>query len=101
MAPLLDEALLNDPDYIAGRDSCGTLVALATAGAQEGVGAVGAGQRVVKIGHDVLVNVLGGETVELVARGKPGVIFLVGLQGAGKTTTAAKLANHIRSKYSK
>jgi len=34
MAPMLDEALLDDPDYIAGRDSRGTLMALATAGAQ-------------------------------------------------------------------
>jgi len=34
MAPMLEEALLNDPDYIAEHDSCGTLMALATAGAQ-------------------------------------------------------------------
>ncbi len=59
------------------------------------------GQQFVKIVHDELVNVLGGQTEELIVRGKPGVIFLVGLQGAGKTTTAAKLALHIRVKYSK
>jgi glucose/mannose-6-phosphate isomerase len=34
MAPMLDEAFLNDPDYIAEHDSRGTLMALATAGAQ-------------------------------------------------------------------
>jgi signal recognition particle subunit SRP54 len=62
---------------------------------------VTAGQQFVKIVHDELVNVLGGETEELIVRGKPGVIFLVGLQGSGKTTTAAKLAKHIRAKYAK
>jgi len=59
------------------------------------------GQQFVKIVHDELVYVLGGKTEELIVRGKPGVIFLVGLQGAGKTTTAGKLALHIRAKYSK
>lgn len=59
------------------------------------------GQQFVKIVHDELVHVLGDSTEELIVRGKPGVIFLVGLQGAGKTTTAAKLAKHIQAKYSK
>ena len=62
---------------------------------------VSPGQQFVKIVHDELVNVLGGETPALVVSGKPGVIFLVGLQGAGKTTTAAKLAKFIRAKYEK
>lgn len=68
---------------------------------QEVLGSVSPGQQFVKVVHDELVNVLGGETEELVVRGKPGVIFLVGLQGAGKTTTAGKLAKHIRAKYAK
>jgi signal recognition particle subunit SRP54 len=69
---------------------------------QEVMGAgISAGQQFVKVVHDELVNVLGGETEELIVRGKPGVIFLVGLQGSGKTTTAAKLAKHIRAKYAK
>ena len=62
---------------------------------------INAGQQLVKIVHDELVQVLGGDTEELVVRGNPGVIFLVGLQGTGKTTTAAKLAFHIRKKYKK
>lgn len=62
---------------------------------------VAPGQQFVKVVHDELVNTLGGEAVELNVTGKPAVIFLVGLQGAGKTTTAAKLARHIRSKYGK
>ena len=58
------------------------------------------GQTVVKIVHDNLVEILGGDTVEL-QRGDtpPSVIMLVGLQGAGKTTAAAKLALHIRREW--
>lgn len=67
----------------------------------EVLSSVSPGQQFVKIVHDELVHVLGDETQELIVRGSPGVIFLVGLQGAGKTTTAAKLAKHIRTKYSK
>ena len=68
---------------------------------QEVLDSLTAGQQFVKIVHDELVQVLGGEAVELLVRGKPGVIFLVGLQGAGKTTTAAKLARYVRAKYGK
>lgn len=68
---------------------------------QEVLTSVSPGQQFVKIVHDELVHVLGDQTEELIVRGSPGVIFLVGLQGTGKTTTAGKLARHIRSKYSK
>jgi len=53
------------------------------------------GQTFVKIVHDELVFVLGSDAVEISRRGNPTVIMLVGLQGAGKTTTAAKLARHL------
>src|SRR5216117_3471254 len=54
-------------------------------------------QQVVKIVHDALVEMLGGEAVPLVrAERPPTVILLVGLQGSGKTTSAAKLANTLR-----
>jgi signal recognition particle subunit SRP54 len=54
-------------------------------------------QQVVKIVHDALVEMLGG-AAEPIARAPqpPTVILLVGLQGSGKTTTAAKLANALR-----
>ena len=54
-------------------------------------------QQVVKIVHDALVEMLGGEAVPLArAERPPTVLLLVGLQGSGKTTTAAKLANILR-----
>jgi signal recognition particle subunit SRP54 len=48
-------------------------------------------QQVVKIVHDQLQEMLGGESVGLVTASTPSVIMLVGLQGSGKTTTSAKL----------
>lgn len=68
---------------------------------QDVLNGVNPGQQFVKIVNDELIHVLGDKTEELVTRGSPGVIFLVGLQGAGKTTTAGKLAKHIKAKYSK
>ncbi|MCL2804167.1 MAG: signal recognition particle protein [Micrococcales bacterium] len=54
-------------------------------------------QQVVKIVHDELVAVLGGETVELtLAKRPPTVIILAGLQGSGKTTLAGKLGLHLK-----
>jgi signal recognition particle subunit SRP54 len=53
------------------------------------------GQVFVKIVHDELVAVLGGDKASLVPRGRPSTLLLAGLQGAGKTTTAGKLAAHL------
>ena len=50
------------------------------------------GQQVVKIVHEELVKTLGTETADLEMASPPATILLVGLQGSGKTTTAAKLA---------
>jgi signal recognition particle subunit SRP54 len=56
-------------------------------------------QQVVKIVHQELINLLGNENAPLQeARPGPTVIMLVGLQGTGKTTLAAKLALHLRKK---
>jgi signal recognition particle subunit SRP54 len=60
------------------------------------------GQALVKIIHAELVTVLGRDTVPLDLRAQPPVvIFLAGLQGAGKTTTAAKLARRLIEKDKK
>jgi signal recognition particle subunit SRP54 len=54
-----------------------------------------AGQQIVKIVHDELVELLSAGDRTFRLHGNPAVIALVGLQGSGKTTTAAKLAKHI------
>lgn len=60
------------------------------------------GQALVKIIHAELVGLLGAETVELDLKAQPPVvIMLAGLQGAGKTTTAAKLARRLIEQQSK
>ena len=53
------------------------------------------GQAFVKIVNDELVAVLGGAAAPLSPHGRPAVLMLVGLQGAGKTTTAGKLARYL------
>ncbi|MFA7068237.1 MAG: signal recognition particle receptor subunit alpha, partial [Acidaminococcaceae bacterium] len=56
-----------------------------------------AGQQIVKVVHEELIELLGGTQSKLtVAPKAPTIIMLVGLQGAGKTTTAGKLAGHLR-----
>jgi signal recognition particle subunit SRP54 len=59
------------------------------------LGSLTAGQQVVKIVHDELVALLGVGDRAFRLQGNPAVIALVGLQGSGKTTTAAKLARYI------
>ncbi len=57
------------------------------------------GQQVIKIVHEELVVTLGDAAAPLVRPAAPPlVILMVGLQGSGKTTTAAKLAQHLKSK---
>lgn len=57
------------------------------------------GQQIVQIVHDELVALMGASDVEIpYARTGPTVILMAGLQGAGKTTTAAKLARLLQSK---
>ncbi len=68
---------------------------------QEVLGNVNPGQQFVKIVHDELVNVLGTSAVDINVRENPSVIFMVGLQGAGKTTTSAKLSLYVRQKLGK
>jgi signal recognition particle subunit SRP54 len=57
------------------------------------------GQQIVKIVHDELVKVMGGSNAPLaVSKTPPTTIMMVGLQGQGKTTTAGKLAVHLKKK---
>lgn len=57
------------------------------------------GHQVVKIVHEQLINLMGNENFEVKLHdNRLNTIMLVGLQGSGKTTTCAKLANHFRKK---
>ena len=66
---------------------------------QDVLGSLQPGQHVVKIVHEEIVALLGGQTAELNLTGAyPAVVLLAGLQGSGKTTFAAKLARHLLRK---
>jgi len=67
----------------------------------EVVKGVNPAQQLVKIVYDELVEALGGEGAKLELKSKPAVILLIGLQGSGKTTTAAKLANYLKNRGKK
>ena len=58
--------------------------------------AVKPGQLMVKIVHDELATLMGGESVGLNLTGKPSIILMSGLQGSGKTTFSGKLANRLK-----
>jgi signal recognition particle subunit SRP54 len=68
------------------------------AGGQDVTKSLTPGQQIIKIVHEELITTLGGETSELARPSTPPlVILMVGLQGSGKTTSAAKLAAHLKS----
>jgi signal recognition particle subunit SRP54 len=60
------------------------------------------GQQVIKVVKDELTELMGGEQSKIATASKPPtVVMMVGLQGAGKTTTTGKLANLLRKKYNR
>jgi signal recognition particle subunit SRP54 len=63
--------------------------------------AVSPGQMMTKIVQDELAALMGGQAAELNVKATPSIILMSGLQGSGKTTHAAKLALHLKSKKSK
>ena len=62
---------------------------------------VSPGQLMIKIVHDELAGLMGGEKAELNDTGKPAIVLIAGLQGSGKTTFSAKLANYLKTKRNK
>lgn len=56
------------------------------------------GDMMVKIVHDELARLMGGEMEDINLKGSPAVILIAGLQGSGKTTFSGKLANHLKNK---
>ena len=59
------------------------------------------GQLMVKVVHDELATLMGGQAVDIDIKGHPAVILMAGLQGSGKTTFSAKLANLLKTKRAK
>jgi signal recognition particle subunit SRP54 len=55
-------------------------------------------QLMVKIVHDELTRLMGGEKTDLNLKGEPAIILIAGLQGSGKTTFSAKLASYLKNK---
>jgi len=68
---------------------------------QDVLTAVKPGQMMVKIVHDELAKLMGGEAVDLNLQQKPAIILMSGLQGSGKTTFSGKLALLLRQKRKK
>ena len=58
------------------------------------------GQIMIKIVKDELTELMGGDSSEIDLTGKPSIVLMSGLQGSGKTTFSAKLANFLRKKNS-
>ena len=59
------------------------------------------GQLMVKIVHEELTKLMGSEAVEINVKGQPAIVLIAGLQGSGKTTFSAKLANYLKTKKGK
>jgi signal recognition particle subunit SRP54 len=69
---------------------------------KEVIDSLSPGEAMVKIVHDELVNLMGEHNDALNLNARPPVVIMVaGLQGAGKTTTVAKLANLLREQHKK
>ncbi|MDR0231133.1 MAG: signal recognition particle protein [Dysgonamonadaceae bacterium] len=68
---------------------------------QDVLKAVKPGQLMVKIVHDELAVLMGGETVDINIKSNPSIILMSGLQGSGKTTFSGKLAKMLKSKRGK
>ncbi len=63
--------------------------------------AVSPGQLMIKICHEELVELMGGNESEIAIKGNPGIVLMSGLQGSGKTTFTGKLGNYLKTKKGK
>ena len=68
---------------------------------QNVINAIKPGELMVKIVHDELARLMGGETAQVNLSGNPAVILMSGLQGSGKTTFSGKLARKLKSEQGK
>lgn len=90
-------ALLDaDVSFNVAKEFCNTVKDKAIG--QNVLTAVKPQQMMVKIVHDELASFMGSNATDINVKGNPGIVLLAGLNGSGKTTFAAKLANYVRSK---
>jgi len=90
-------ALLDaDVSFNVAKEFCNTVKDKAIG--QNVLTAVKPQQMMVKIVHDELTSFMGSNATDINVKGNPGIVLLAGLNGSGKTTFAAKLANYVRSK---
>ena len=94
------KALLDaDVSYKIAKDVTNTIKEKALG--QKILTSVSPGQLMVKIVHDELAELMGGDHTEINIKANPAVVLMAGLQGSGKTTFSAKLANFLKSKRGK
>jgi signal recognition particle subunit SRP54 len=68
---------------------------------QDVLSAVKPSEMMVKIVHDELAALMGGQNEEINIKGNPAIVLIAGLQGSGKTTFSGKLASYLKSKKGK
>jgi len=68
---------------------------------QNVLNSISPGQLMIKITHEQLVTLMGGEKTDIKLSGNPTIILIAGLQGSGKTTFSGKLANFLKTKKGK
>lgn len=94
------KALLDaDVNYKIAKEFTDTVKAKALG--QNVLTAVSPGQLLVKITHDELAQLMGGEKSDINISANPSIILMAGLQGSGKTTHSGKLANFLKNKKGK
>src|SRR5690348_17724176 len=88
-----------DVNYKIAKEFTDTIKEKATG--EKVINAVSPGQLMVKIVKDELTDPMGGVETDLDLSGNPAIILIAGLQGSGKTTFSAKLANYLKTKKGK
>ena len=88
-----------DVSYAIAKEFCATVKEKALG--RDVLTAVEPGQLMVKIVHDELAALMGGEAQGVNLNGNPAVILMSGLQGSGKTTFSAKLSHFLKTKKNK
>ena len=88
-----------DVSYAIAKEFCATVKEKALG--RDVLTSVEPGQLMVKIVHDELTALMGGEAQGVNINGSPAVILMSGLQGSGKTTFSAKLAHYLKTKKNK